>query len=124
MIVALGITWSQPRLSGQGPQPQDFANSMVLSLGRHAEPKYPKEAIRRRIEGDVKAEVRIAGADGVLRVQRITITSGDPVFAYPVAKAVSEWAFTQQRYRERIDLILPITFIFTLKPKPSVSDSP
>ena len=122
LIIAILALWPHSHLFAQGPQPGTDAT--LYRIVRHSAPKYPKQALKARVEGEVHAEIRIlgSGTDAFMRVASIRIVSGNPVFAYSIAEAASKWTFEQIPNRGRGSLLIPVTIRFSLRPKPFVSD--
>ena len=97
----------------------------TFQLAQYWLPQYPKEAIRRHIQGDVRMDVRISHTEGLVRVDSIRIVSGNPIFADAIAQAISKWTFVEVPQGEmgRISLAIPVTIHFTLNPKPFVTEN-
>jgi TonB family protein len=127
-IAAYGL-WPQSHLSAQGPSTGDANKPRRIRLGgdvhpvvrRRVEPKYPKEAIEKGIEGDVQAVV-LFGTDGL--VKNVEILSGDKALAESVSTALLDWRYAPiQLNGKPVEVDAPVIITFKLKPKPSVSDN-
>jgi protein TonB len=72
--------------------PQDIAPSENISYRKLRPPKYPPQAIRRHIEGDVVLKV-LVGADG--KPEEITVekSSGERLLDQAAIAAVKTWMF-------------------------------
>jgi TonB family protein len=108
----------------QGLSDQVHPDGTLFQPVQYSLPQYPKEAIRRHIQGDVRMDVRVSRTDGLAKVDSVRILSGDPVFAYAIAQAISKWTFLEvpQREQGRISLVFPVTIHFTLGPRPFVAE--
>jgi len=109
----------------QAVEGQAHPDGVVFQPAQYWLPQYPKEAIRRHIQGNVRMEVRISRTEGLVRVNSIRILSGNPVFADVIAQAISKWTFVEVPQRElgRISLAMPVTIHFTLHPEPFVTEN-
>lgn len=77
------------------------------------QPKYPKEALRKRIEGPVVVKV-IIGTDGV--VNKVELKSGDPILAEAAENVVKKWRYRPYLlHGEPVEVETQVTVNFNLQ---------
>ena len=92
LVVLLALSFSvgghtdpKPRVAGWNPSP-----SSGWKLEKGDVPKYPQDAVRQRLEGDVMLNVRISPAG---RIDNVESVRGEPLFVNAVKQTVASWKF-------------------------------
>jgi TonB family protein len=92
LVVALALSFSvgghtdpRPRVAGWNPAP-----SSGWKFESGSTPKYPQEAVRQRLEGDVLLNVRISPGG---RIDNVESARGEPLLVNAVRQSVSSWKF-------------------------------
>jgi periplasmic protein TonB len=92
-IVILFITAAAYAQQPEAPKPQRVrvASGVANSLLLHSvEPRYPEEARRQHLHGDVRLEILI---DKEGKVASVKTLSGEPILVDAAIKAVKQWRY-------------------------------
>jgi TonB family protein len=87
-------------------------NAMAAKRVHTVNPKYPKEAKKKHIEGTVRLEA-VIGKDG--KVKDLKVISGDPALTDSALEAVKKWRYKPVKIKgEPVELETEIDVKFTL----------
>jgi TonB family protein len=103
------------------PMPTEFqenTNTSAVIAGKavkKVQPKYPKEAKKARLEGEVKVKITV---DEKGRVVKAAALNGDPILQEAAVKAAFKWRFEPTLlYGIPVKVVGQISFNFTLQEK-------
>lgn len=110
------IDSSQPN---QAPSPNietTAADSTSCILGNpvvEIRPKYPKHALKEKIQGDVVLELRVSGKG---KVESVSVLIGNPELAESATKAVKKWKYASFSPEEKhqVDIRTRVTIEFKI----------
>lgn len=90
IVVLMALSFSvgghvEPRVAGWNPSP-----SSGWKLDKGDVPKYPQDAVRQHLEGDVLLNVRISPAG---RIDNVESVRGEAVLVNAVKQSVASWQF-------------------------------